>query len=110
MMNKTYLLAIITGALMLQGCASAFQKHHGIDWGNPASCPAPKPSEIKNTRLVIEDGKTLKCQIRPYVSNMACQGITDKTNADGVVCQNGLGNTILFIFDDKGVLKSHGPV
>ncbi|WP_275944524.1 hypothetical protein [Klebsiella sp. RHBSTW-00215] len=33
-----------------------------------------------------------------------------KTNADGVALQNGLGQSIMFIFDDKGVLKKHGSV
>jgi len=84
----------------------AFDKHHGVNWGD-GTCPAPAASEIDKGHLKIEDGKTLKCQIRPYVSNMACQGITDKVNTDGVICQNGLGANILFIFDSNGVLNSH---
>ena len=93
-MTKLPLILLLAGAGLLQGC-SAFDKHHGVN---------------KSKQLIIEDGKTLKCQIRPYVSNMACQGITDKTHADGVVCQNGLGQSILFTFDDKGVLQKHGSV
>ncbi|ABU76883.1 MULTISPECIES: hypothetical protein [Cronobacter] len=104
-MKKIQLFTLITGVVMLSGC-SAFQKHHGINWGN-GSCPALAANQIQNGTLKIEDGRTLKCQIRPYVSNMACQGITDRTNADGVVCQNGMGDTALFIFDEKGVLKNH---
>lgn len=108
-MKKHYLLLLLASAALLQGC-SAFDKHHGVNWGE-GTCPPPTADAIgKSNQLIIEDGKTLKCQIRPYVSNMACQGITDKTNADGVVCQNGLGQSILFIFDDKGVLKKHGSV
>ncbi len=105
---KIHIVTLAASAIFLQGC-SAFDKHHGIDWGDRA-CPAPAANEVHNGNLKIEDGKTLKCQIRPYVSNMACQGITDRINSDGVICQNGLGNSILFIFDDKGVLKSHDRV
>lgn len=108
-MMKRYLILLLASAAFLQGC-SAFDKHHGVNWGE-GRCPAPAPEAIDQTQqLIIEDGKTLKCQIRPYVSNMACQGVTDKTNADGVVCQNGLGQSILFVFDDKGVLQKHGSV
>lgn len=45
--------------------------------------------------------------VHPYVSNMACQDITDSTNADGMVCQDASGKGMLFIFDDNGVLKGH---
>lgn len=102
---KIHIVTLIASALLLQGC-SAFDKHHGVNWGD-GTCPAPTASEIDKGHLKIEDGKTLKCQIRPYVSNMACQSITDKVNTDGVICQNGLGANILFIFDSNGVLKSH---
>lgn len=102
---KIHIVTLIASALLLQGC-SAFDKHHGVNWGD-GTCPAPAASEIDKGHLKIEDGKTFKCQIRPYVSNMACQGITDKVNTDGVICQNGLGANILFIFDSNGVLKSH---
>ncbi|MHA7846886.1 hypothetical protein [Serratia sp. D1N4] len=105
-MKKKYLMAILTSALLLQGC-SAFDKHHGVSWGQ-GSCPTPAANEIdESNQLIIKDGKTMKCQIRPYVSNMACQGITDDINTDGILCQNGLGQSILFTFDDKGVLKQH---
>ena len=108
-MKKHYLMLFLAGTTLLQGC-SAFDKHHGVNWGE-GTCPAPAANELSESKqLIMEDGKTLKCQIRPYVSNMECQGITDKTNADGVVCQNGLGQSIMFIFDDKGVLKKHGSV
>ena len=108
-MTKLPLILLLAGAGLLQGC-SAFDKHHGVNWGE-GTCQTPAPEAIsKSKQLIIEDGKTLKCQIRPYVSNMACQGITDKTHADGVVCQNGLGQSILFTFDDKGVLQKHGSV
>ncbi|WP_434663538.1 hypothetical protein ACMYSL_13745 [Klebsiella sp. MISC125] len=108
-MKKHYLMLFLAGTALLQGC-SAFDKHHGVNWGE-GTCPAPAANELSESKqLIMEDGKTLKCQIRPYVSNMECQGITDKTNADGVVCQNGLGQSIMFIFDDKGVLKKHGSV
>ncbi|MFS2225638.1 hypothetical protein [Pantoea sp. B65] len=102
---KIHLVTLIASAILLQGC-SAFDKHHGVNWGD-GTCPTPAASEVHNGYLKIVDGKTLKCQIRPYVSNMACQGITDRINTDGVICQNALGKNILFIFDGNGVLKSH---
>ena len=106
LMKKIHLFMFMTGIAMLSGC-SAFQKHHGINWGD-GPCPAPAKDEFRSDgALIIEDGRTLKCQVRPVVSNMACQGITDKTHADGVVCRNGLGETALFLFDEKGVLEKH---
>lgn len=103
---RRYIIAILISPLLLQGC-SVFDKHHGVNWGE-GSCPVPSANEKDASgRLKIEDDKTLKCQIRPYVSNMACQGITDKTNADGVICQNGEGKGMLFIFDEQGLLKEH---
>lgn len=103
---RKYIMAILISPLLLQGC-SALDKHHGVNWGG-GSCPAPSANaKDASGQLKIEDGKTLKCQIRPYVSNMACHGITDKTNADGLICQNGEGKRIFFIFDDKGVLQGH---
>lgn len=106
---RRYIMAILISPLLLQGC-STFDKHHGVNWGE-GSCPVPSANEKDASgRLKIEEGKTLKCQIRPYVSNMACQGITDNTNDDGVICQNGEGKGILFIFDKQGVLKGQKSI
>ena len=105
-MRLIHIMAILISPLLLQGC-STFDKHYGVNWGN-GFCPVPSANEKEASGyLKIQEGKTLKCQLRPYVSNMACQGITDETNVDGVICQNGEGKGILFIFDDKGVLKGH---
>jgi hypothetical protein len=91
--------------LLLAGCASQ-PNHQGVNWGEGA-CPKPDPKDISATNhLIIQDGKTLKCQIRPYVWNMACQGIVDG-NTDGVVCQDKGGNQMIFLFDEKGVLTTH---
>lgn len=98
-------MAILISAL-LSGC-SVFDNNHGINWGSNI-CPEPSTDEIATSEhLKIMDGRTLKCQLRPYVSNMACQGITDRTDADGMVCQDVSGNGMLFIFDDKGGLAGH---
>lgn len=100
-MNFKSLLPI----LLLAGCVSQ-PNHQGIDWGD-GSCPKPAPESIDATNhLIIQDGKTLKCQIRPYVWNMACQGIVDG-ETEGVVCQGGGGNQMLFLFDKNGVLTKH---
>ncbi|EIZ8956320.1 lipoprotein, partial [Cronobacter sakazakii] len=45
-MKKIQLFTLITGVVMLSGC-SAFQKHHGINWGN-GSCPALAANQIQN--------------------------------------------------------------
>lgn len=108
-MNINYLLAILACASLLQGC-SLFEKNQNVRWGE-GTCPAPTKADIAAAgHLVIQDGKTLKCQLKPYVSNMDCQGITDKTGADGLVCQNGAEQKMLFVFDDKGVLQKHGNI
>lgn len=105
---RKYIMAILITPL-LSGCF-AFDKHHGVNWGD-GSCPVPSVKEKDASGyLKIQDGKTLKCQLRPYVSNMVCQGITDETNVDGVICQNGEGKGMLFIFNDNGVLKRHKSV
>lgn len=50
--------------LLLAGCASQ-PNHQGVNWGDGA-CPKPDPKDISATNhLIIQDGKTLKCQIRP---------------------------------------------
>lgn len=103
-MNYNYLLSVIP-VLLLAGCASQ-PNHQGINWGE-GPCPKPAPQSISVTNhLVIEDGKTLKCQIRPYVSNMACQGIVDGED-EGAICQDNAGNQIIFLFDRNGVLTAH---
>ncbi|AST68359.1 hypothetical protein BFG07_06545 [Kosakonia cowanii] len=107
-MKAIPLLISLTCVVLLQGC-SLLEKNQNVHWGN-GTCPAPAKSDIEKGHLLIQDGKTLKCQLKPYVSNMDCQGITDKTGADGLVCQNGLGQSILFIFDEKGVLQKHGDI
>jgi hypothetical protein len=101
-MNFKYLLPI----LLLAGCVSE-PNHRGVNWGE-GSCPKLAPEDISATNyLIIQEGKTLKCQIRPYVSNMACQGITDG-ETEGLICQDGVGVQWLFIFDKKGMLtKRH---
>lgn len=104
-MQNKYIMTILISTL-LSGC-SAFDNNHGINWGS-GTCPEPSTDDIAASgHLKIMDGRTLKCQLRPYVSKMACQGITDSTNADGIVCQDASGKGMLFIFDDNGVLKGH---
>ena len=60
-----------------QGGGSAWKRDWAID--------------RRNGYPTLNEGKMLKCQLRPYVSNLTCQGITDKTNADGVICQDSEG-------------------
>lgn len=100
----TILLSATINFLLI-GCSTT--QHHGTNWTNGA-CPEPSKEQINsNGFLIIENGVTLKCQLRPYVSNMICQGITDHTNADGIICQNGNGEQAIFLFDEHGVLIQH---
>lgn len=107
-MQNNIFMTLLTTLFLLQGC-STFEKHYGVNWGD-SYCPAPSANQIDQINagryLKIEDGKTLKCQIHPYVSNMICQGFTDEYNTDAVMCQSG-DKVIFFIFDNNGVLKIH---
>lgn len=109
-MNTTLSTLALTALLALQGC-STFENHHGINWNsaNPdLTCPELTASQKDSGgRLLLQDGKIKKCQIRPFVSNMACQGLKDSDGTDVIICQNGEGSKIVFFFTDEGVLKSH---
>jgi hypothetical protein len=89
------------GAPLLQGCAtpSALGK---VD----RNCPSASNEQLdKNGNLVLQNGVTLKCQVKNYTNKMSCVGITDSTNADGLVCDNGKRQAV-FLFDENGILKS----
>lgn len=104
-MKKIVFISLTISMMFLQGCSTP-PKHQGINWGD-GDCPAITSDQLNKGYLILQDGKTLKCQIKPYVSNMACQGITDDTNADAVLCQNANGSQGIFLFDSKGVLIKH---
>lgn len=52
----------------------------------------------------MESGVTKKCQIIAYSNE--CKVITDKTNANGLVCAIGI-NTALFLFDNSDTLLKY---
>ena len=54
---------------------------------------------------MLQDGSTLKCQIKNYTSRMSCSEITDQQDT-ALVCNNGTRNSI-FVFGADGILKSH---
>jgi lipoprotein len=82
----------------LTGCVPA------SPWGE--NCPAPKTDA--NGALLIEDGQTLKCQIRVSTSNMGCtDDITNDAGDDGYACTGAANQGAVFFFDKNGVLKSH---
>jgi len=58
----------------------------------------------ENGFLVLQNGVTLKCQVKNYTSRMFCSGITDGKE-DGLVCKNGT-NSSVFVFDENGILKT----
>jgi hypothetical protein len=115
-MKKIALLPLLlVGALFAQGCAELSESFAGpLGVIAPSrvdrNCPAPSEDQLDNRHLKLEDGVTLKCQVKNYTSNMPCSGITDSTGTDGWACNSGDGRSILFIFDEKGILQRHGPV
>lgn len=79
-MQNKYIMTILISTL-LSGC-SAFDNNHGLI------------------------GEVVLARSHPLM-RLQRQGITDSTNADGMVCQDASGKGMLFIFDDNGVLKGH---
>ncbi len=67
------------------------------------NCPPAKTN--KNGHLELEVGKTLKCQVIKYTSNLGCrEDLINKKEEDGLACRNNRGGAILFFFDKNGVL------
>lgn len=108
-MKKITITGILLIPFLLQGCSSYFGINQPIDWGNDV-CPKPSANQIDSSGyLIIENGKTKRCQLRPYVSNMYCTGIVEDLN-DGkdIICTNKQGKQIIFLFDSNDILESHG--
>jgi len=114
-MKKIALLPLLLiGALLAQGCAE-LSEHIKESFAGPLgvfgpsrvdrNCPAPSEDQLENGYLKIQNGITLKCQVKNYTSNMPCTGITDSTGIDGWVCNTRNGGIILFIFDENGIVE-----
>jgi len=102
MKNKTLLIsAMLTlGTLLTQGCSNT-RVFDSVD----RNCPAPSKDQLnENGFLVLQNGVTLKCQVKNYTNKMSCTGITDGKD-DGWVCNNGTKNSV-FVFDENGILKT----
>ncbi|MBH5328780.1 hypothetical protein H9Q10_03745 [Eikenella sp. S3360] len=68
----------------------------------------PEPTNTRNGNLVLEDGRTLKCQIRAYTRYLGCsERFTNPQGDDGLACTDGEGKGVIFFFHPNGVLKSH---
>lgn len=68
------------------------------------NCPSPSKSQLdKNGLLVVENGVTLKYQVKNYTHKMSCTGITDGED-DGWACSSGAKQAV-FLFDENEVLK-----
>ncbi|WP_274585277.1 hypothetical protein V9W64_05620 [Neisseria leonii] len=75
---------------------------------NPWRADCPEPVTDGRGMLAIKDGRTLKCQIKVFTSNMACTDkITNPAGDDGYACTNAANEGAVFFFDKNGVLKSH---
>jgi hypothetical protein len=102
MKNKALLIPalLILGTFLIQGCSS-IGVLHTVD----RNCPAPSQGQLnENGFLVLQNGVTLKCQVKNYTNKMSCTGITDGKE-DGWVCNNGTRNAA-FVFDENGILKT----
>jgi hypothetical protein len=70
------------------------------------NCPALKETQFTSSGwLRLENGVTLKCQVKNATNRMTCKDIAF-ADGDGMICSNGQ-NTLLFLFDENGVLKKH---
>lgn len=102
-MNKNALLIstlLTLSTLLMQGCSST-RVLDSVD----RNCPAPSKDQLnENGFLVLQNGVTLKCQVKNYTNKMSCTGITDGKE-DGWVCNNGTNNSV-FVFDENGKLKN----
>ena len=94
------LIALLVATTCLTACGTAFNSR--ID----RNCPPPNASQLnKDGYLMLQDGSTLKCQVKNYTSRMSCSEITDQQDT-ALVCNNGTRNSI-FVFGADGILKSH---
>lgn len=101
MKNLASLAPLLLGALLIQGCAG-----YGSDGRVDRNCPAPSKEQLSDDGyLMLQNGVTLKCQVKNNTSRLPCSGITDGKD-DGWVCKSG-EKTIVFLFDEKGILKYH---
>jgi hypothetical protein len=92
---------LLIGVFFLQSCAN-FSSFKKVD----PNCPSPSKYQLdQNGNLMLQNGITLKCQVKNYTSKMSCVGVTDSTSADGLTCSNGKGQAV-FLFDENGVLKN----
>jgi len=100
-MKKFALISpFLIGALLIQGCAS-----HGALGKVDLNCPAPTQDQLnENGFLILQNGVTMKCQVKNYTNRMSCVGIVDGKD-DGWVCNNGT-KKIVFVFDENGILKN----
>ena len=100
-LQKSLMIALlITAGMMMQSCASS-RAIGKID----RNCPEPTQDQLNEAGyLMLQNGVTLKCQVKNYTSRMSCQGITDSKD-EGLICNNGSRN-LVFVFDEHGILKS----
>lgn len=101
MKNLSLIASVLLGALLIQGCAG-YGSYGRVD----RNCPAPSKDQLnKDGLLMLQNGVTLKCQVKNNTSRLPCSGITDGKD-DGWICKNGEKDAV-FLFDDKGILKYH---
>ena len=107
--GKTLVISVLLtllGILFMQGCSSN-NMYNRID----NNCPTPTKDQLDyRGALMLQEGVTLKCQIKNNASllRLPCIGITDEKNNDGWACNYGNGkDMVVFIFDESGILKKN---
>jgi len=102
MKNNAQLISalLVLGTFLIQGCSSTGTLHT-----EDRNCPDPSQDQLnENGYLMLQNGVTLKCQVKNYTSKLSCTGITDGKE-DGWVCKSGTKNAV-FVFDENGILKN----
>jgi len=102
MKSKTLLISTLLtlGPLLMQGCSSV-RALDSVD----RNCPAPSKDQLSGKGfLILQEGVTLKCQVKNYTHKMSCTGIIDG-NDEGWACNNGTKSSV-FVFDENGILKT----
>lgn len=110
-MKKYNNYCVLLMLLTLQGCSSYFGINQPVNWGDDF-CPDVLDDQIDDSGLLkFQEGKTKRCQLKPYVRDMVCYGIVeDLNNGKDIICEDVNGKKVLFLFDSNDVLESYGNI
>jgi hypothetical protein len=95
MKKITLILLLLIGAPLMYGCQDLVTLAD--------NCPFPSKDQSKDGFLLLQNGITLKCQIKKYTP-MPCVDVRDSDGTEVLVCRQGKRH-VLLTFDEKGILK-----